>query len=119
VRTAKLGKVARIDRTSVNADSIKSGTSYLGLEHIASGGMILETRSVVEGELKSSKYQFSSDHVLYGKLRPYLAKIAAPNFAGVCSTDIIPILPGPELDRTYLLFYLRGNYAPNLPAVTI
>jgi type I restriction enzyme, S subunit len=71
--------------------------------------MILETRSVVEGELKSSKYQFSSDHVLYGKLRPYLAKIAAPNFAGVCSTDIIPILPGPELDRTYLLFYLRQD----------
>ena len=43
----------------------------------------------------------------YGKLRPYLAKIAAPEFGGICSTDILPIRPGNDLDRRYLLQYLR------------
>ncbi|UJW79884.1 restriction endonuclease subunit S [Hydrogenophaga sp. SL48] len=45
--------------------------------------------------------------MLYGKLRPYLAKIARPTFAGVCSTDILPIKPGPLLDRDYLSHFLR------------
>lgn len=45
--------------------------------------------------------------MLYGKLRPYLSKIARPNFAGVCSTDILPIRPGPSLDRDFLHHYLR------------
>lgn len=50
---------------------------------------------------------FNNDHVLYGKLRPYLAKIAAPDFGGICSTDILPIKPGGSLDRRYLLHFLR------------
>lgn len=52
------------------------------------------------------KYRFSSDQILYGKLRPYLAKIARPNFNGVCSTDILPIEPGPFINRDYLCHFL-------------
>ncbi|MDQ2917802.1 MAG: restriction endonuclease subunit S, partial [Pseudomonadota bacterium] len=51
-------------------------------------------------------FAFTSKHLLYGKLRPYLAKIARPTFAGICSTDILPVLPGPRLDRGYLAWYL-------------
>jgi type I restriction enzyme, S subunit len=40
-------------------------------------------------------------------LRPYLAKIALPDFEGVCSTDILPVLPGKKLDRNYLTHFLR------------
>ncbi|MEX2381306.1 MAG: restriction endonuclease subunit S [Opitutales bacterium] len=39
--------------------------------------------------------------------RVYLAKVALPDFAGICSTDILPILPGPDLDRKFLCYYLR------------
>lgn len=105
--TAKLGDVAHIDRSSVTPDRIETGISYLGLEHIQSGGAILKVQSVESGELKSSKFRFTSRHILYGKLRPYLAKISAPDFDGVCSTDIIPILPGPNVERKYLLHFLR------------
>jgi type I restriction enzyme S subunit len=45
--------------------------------------------------------------VLYGKLRPYLNKVALPDFAGRCTTEVIPLLPKPELDKTYLCWLLR------------
>ena len=63
-------------------------------------------RGVDAGELGSTKFDFTDRHILFGKLRPYLAKVALPNFNGVCSTDILPILPGEEVDRRYLCWFL-------------
>jgi len=105
--TVALGEVATIERSVIQPADIVNGTAYLGLEHIESGGKILGAKSVAEGELASSKFTFSEKHVLYGKLRPYLTKISCPNFSGICSTDILPILPGPELDRRFLCYFLR------------
>ena len=105
--TVALEKVADIERDSVAASAIRDGTLYVGLENIQSGGNFLDVRAVDGGELASSKFAFTEEHLLYGKLRPYLAKIARPTFAGVCSTDILPIKPGPLLDRDYLAHFLR------------
>jgi type I restriction enzyme S subunit len=102
-----LGDVASVERFSVQPADIRPGTMYVGLEDIESGGRILGARPVGPGDLASTKFTFTESHVLYGKLRPYLAKIAAPDFAGICSTDIVPVLPGPLLDRRYLLHFLR------------
>lgn len=106
-KTVVLGDVATIDRISVQPDNIDSGTMYLGLEDIESWTGRLAPKPVDAGFLASSKFRFTPQHVLYGKLRPYLAKIACPDVAGVCSTDILPILPGPKVDRQYLFQYLR------------
>jgi len=105
--TVRLDEVAKIDRKGIDPSAIQAGTKYLGLEHIASGGEILDAEKVIGGQLASSKFRFCESHVLYGKLRPYLAKIALPNFCGICSTDILPIRPGPKLDRRYLAYFLR------------
>ena len=105
-----LGEIAEIDRTGVSPDTILDGTVFLGLENIESGGRILGRQEVGAGEIASTKFQFGSEHILYGKLRPYLAKIALPDFEGVCSTDILPILPGREIDKTFLAFYLRQPF---------
>lgn len=96
-----------IERSTIAADQITSGTKYIGLEDITSGGEIVGASAVDCGELGSNKFTFDERHLLFGKLRPYLAKIARPNFAGICSTDILPIRPGPALDRNYLCHYLR------------
>lgn len=107
VRIVPLGDIATVERASVQPSDIRPGTLYVGLEDIESGGGIVGARPVNAGDLASTKFSFTESHVLYGKLRPYLAKIAAPQFAGICSTDIVPVLPGPLLDRRYLLHYLR------------
>jgi type I restriction enzyme S subunit len=106
-QTAKLSAVATIERDGIVSDAIPSGTSYLGLEHIEAGGKILGAATVEAGDLASTKFRFTKRHVLYGKLRPYLAKISTPDFDGICSTDIVPIMPGPKLDRSFLTHYLR------------
>jgi len=46
--------------------------------------------------------------VLYGKLRPYLNKVFAPDFEGKCSTELVPLLPNVRLDRRYLAYFLRS-----------
>jgi len=106
-KTFSLAEVASIERIAIQPEDIAKGTAYLGLEHIESGGAILGAKAVDEGELASSKFKFTERHLLYGKLRPYLAKIACPDFAGICSTDILPVLPGAKLDRSFLCHFLR------------
>ena len=81
---------------------------YVGLEHIEShtARFIGSPHPV---SVKSATFRFSSQHVLYGRLRPYLNKALAPDFEGHCSTEIFPIKPKPELSREYLLYWLLAD----------
>ena len=106
-RRVPLTEVATIDRDTVRPDNIGGSELYVGLEHISSEGTFERVATAAEASLKSNKFVFTKSHLLYGKLRPYLGKIAAPDFDGICSTDILPIRPGARLDRRYLLHYLR------------
>lgn len=106
MKMVALGEVATIERRGVDPSTLPPHTAYLGLEHIERGGRIIGRSSVAEAELASTKFRFSADHVLFGKLRPNLGKISRPGFDGVCSTDILPIRPGRDLDRGYLAHYL-------------
>lgn len=116
IQRVPLQDVARIERDIVESSAIKAGTMFVGLENIESGGRIVNVRPVDSGELASSKFAFTTRHVLYAKLRPYLAKIARPDFAGICSTDILPLLPGPKLDRNYLAWILLAPEMVSLAA---
>jgi type I restriction enzyme S subunit len=108
-RLVTLGEVCSQDRTSVrpgHADEL----AYLGLEGIESG-----TGRFLDGELsktpevpQANSFRFDERHVLYGKLRPYLNKVAVPTAPGKCSTEIIPLLPCAQLDRKYLSYFLRA-----------
>lgn len=103
----RLGDVATIDRSGIAPGAIESGTTYVGLENMTSDGRFEGHGPVDAGDLTSQKFRFSADHVLYGKLRPYLSKIATPSFSGICSTDILPIRPSSKLDKRYLFHFLR------------
>lgn len=104
---APLSEVAMLERNSISPADIKSGSRYVGLDHIEAGGGSIRFGSVTNGELASNKFQFGPNHILFGKLRPYLAKVVCPDFEGICSTDIIPIAPGKLIDKRYLLHFLR------------
>lgn len=105
--TVQLDTVAVLDRQSIHPTDAYSGTPYVGLEHVDSEGKIDCAETVASAELKSNKFLFTDRHVLFGKLRPYLRKIARSTTSGICSTDIIPILPQSELSRDYLFYFLR------------
>lgn len=106
MRIVRLAEVATIDRHTVEPADIPKGTLYIGLENIQRGGGIVGVLPTEADQLASTKFRFDRSHVLFGKLRPNLAKVARPNFDGVCSTDILPLRPGSELDRGYLAHFL-------------
>ena len=45
--------------------------------------------------------------VLYGKLRPYLNKVLIADRPGYCTTEIVPVDPGTQLDKRYLFYWLK------------
>lgn len=103
MKHVSLGEVVRIDRTPATDADCRS-LPYVGLEHIEKDtGRFASDYDGSVADMLATQFRFTSRHVLYGKLRPYLNKVALPNFDGVCTTEILPLLPKPEkLDRTYL-----------------
>ena len=106
IRT-KLKNIMVEDRQGISPDSpLAKKLPYIGLEQIeAQTGRILSYNPQgIEG--KSNTFLFGDKHILYGKLRPYLNKVAIPDKSGRCSTEIIPLLPT-DADRDFLAFLLR------------
>lgn len=87
--------VEKVDPTTV-PDAV-----YLGLEHIEA-----HTRKIVGqgsgADVQSTKAVFHAGDVLYGKLRPYLNKVAVPAFDGIASTDILVFRPADDVVAEYL-----------------
>jgi type I restriction enzyme S subunit len=105
-KIVSLGDIATVTRDTVDPRSLALDTLYVGLENIGRGGTFTNVKTVADVKPVSTKFRFTEDQVLYGKLRPYLAKVARPDFGGICSTDILPIMPGEQLDRDYLAHFL-------------
>lgn len=84
----RLEKVCELRKEAV--EPTNKGLRYIGLEHMDSGETRVN-RFGSEDEVRSTKNRFYEGDILYGKLRPYLDKVAIMNFDGICSTDIIVI----------------------------
>lgn len=104
-----LGEVCTIDKVQ----GIHKGIPYVGMEHIESstGCFIGSTEPQT---VKSSTFRFTADHVLYGRLRPYLNKVLAPDFEGHCSTEIFPIKPTSQVSRAYLQYWFLSDATAEL-----
>jgi type I restriction enzyme, S subunit len=102
----RLGEICRESRTIAPSGN---RLRYLGLENIESGtGRILNWASDDKTQAGiSTTFSFDTSHVLYGKLRPYLNKVALPESRGRCSTEIIPLAPAEGVDREFLAHLLR------------
>lgn len=95
---------------------------YIDLLHVGGGNIeaktskLFDLKTAREEKLKSSKFTFDGSMVLYNKIRPYLMKVARPDFSGLCSADMYPLFPDPKkLTRDYLFYLLISrnftNYA--------
>ena len=102
----KFAAPLRNERTSATADH----ADYIGLENIESW-----TGKIIESESKSNDTAqedaglanvFKKGDVLFGKLRPYLAKACHAPRDGVCSTELLVMQPVPTLHPRFLLYSL-------------
>lgn len=70
---------------------------------------LIDVRTAREEGLRSGKYLFEPGAVLYSKIRPYLRKAARPDFRGLCSADVYPLVPkNGSLDSNFLFHLLLG-----------
>lgn len=107
-----------IEATSYHED-------YLGLENVQSWtGRILPDSSVKfseqDGAVKGTANLYYSGDILFGKLRPYLAKALYADRDGICTTELIVLKPRKEIYPRYLLYsILSSNFIEQVDASTI
>ena len=105
------------DCADIDTNMIYDFAGYENYPHIGIDSIEKETgrlvgyRTIVEDGVISGKYLFSSEHIIYSKIRPNLNKVAMPNFNGLCSADAYPILVKEGIcNREFFGYTLRSRY---------
>lgn len=105
-----------VDLRRTRIDGTGSEAPYVGLENIESGtGRFVQRADQIESATELSPgigdslcSIFEHGDVLFGKLRPYLAKAWIASFSGRCSTEILPLEPT-KLHSEFLLYVLLSK----------
>lgn len=88
-------------------DGFASELPYTGLEHIESWtGKRVQTGEKPEAEGQASK--FCGGDLLFGKLRPYLAKVFRSDESGICTGELL-VLRTKNVSRDYLFYYVLAR----------
>lgn len=105
----KLGQVCHVNKDHIDPCEKPEATfNYLSIENIESeSGKLVSFSPTLGKNIRSSKLVFTTNDILYSKLRPYLNKVHIPNFSGISATDLIPLRPEGGFPREYLAYYLR------------
>ena len=107
----KLGEVAPAKEFKGIVPSIDGKYWLLNLDMVvAHSGEIVEQCYFEPNEIGNSTIVFSTDNVLYSKLRPYLNKVVVPYDIGYATSELVPLCPNKDmLDRIYLAHVLRST----------
>lgn len=91
-------------------DSIPMDVPYVGLENIQSWtGKLVETNGEDEKRAEGAGNLFADGDVLFGKLRPYLAKALLAQFSGACSPELL-VFRGEDVESNYLVYYVLSEH---------
>jgi type I restriction enzyme S subunit len=105
-QAVKLEDVSRKRSDNVDPQEVDL-ERHVGLEHIEPNTPYPQWESL-DG-LSSTKRRFESGDILFAKLRPNLEKSAQPDFEGVASADIFPIIAEQGVNSKYLLYRLSSK----------
>lgn len=88
----------------------------INLENIESySGKFIETDSKYDGE----GYLFKPGDILFGKLRPYLAKVFAPDYIGQAVGDFYVFRPSSKIEKDFLKYaILSDSFISNVNSST-
>ncbi|TDH62939.1 restriction endonuclease subunit S [Dankookia rubra] len=123
-QTLRLKYAVELRRARVEGPD--SDRPYVGLENIESrtGRLIPSaTTGAAEGEFVSTSGEslsalFEEGDILFGKLRPYLAKAWIAEFNGRCSTELLPLRPEKIHPRFGLYIVLSQQFIDAVDAST-
>ena len=98
----RFSDLAREVRDTVSPEAVDPAMPYVGLEHFSRRSTTLAERGSA-ADVSSLKARFRRGDILFGKIRPYVHKVAWAPFDGVASTDAIIWRPMPGLAAQALL----------------
>jgi len=109
--TKRLRYVAPV--TDERCHTVTSELPYIGLENIESGtGRLARSFEATgpEGEdAEGTASLFRLGDVLFGKLRPYLAKVLRPEFEGRCSTELLVLRSTADIEPSFLAYQILSR----------
>lgn len=112
--------VANIDRMAAVRGE-RNTHQFIGMNAVESwtGRLTDSSRLPLTPTASQSSRGFLRGDVLFGKLRPYLAKSCSPDFDGLCSGEFL-VLDGndDELSNRYLLYLLLSQYMVTMSDAT-
>ena len=100
----KIQKLKILASISTQKGQFDKEKIYIGLENIEPWtGKYIENFD--KTDIESNTTYFNSDSVLFGKLRPYLAKVFKPIENGQCSMELLALTPV-NINRNFLFWNL-------------
>lgn len=112
----RLSAIAHVIRGRVNPQDHPE-MPFVGMENVEAHTMRL-IGTVPSSTMKSASVHFLPGDVLYGRLRPYLNKILAPEFEGLASAEFIPLTTPDGVLPVFLQYRLNAadfvTYASHL-----
>lgn len=103
-----LSEIATAPRRSIRPIEVATNTPYVGLEHMPRCSISIDEWSKAS-TVSSNKYEFKEGEVLFGKLRPYFHKVVIAPIDGICSTDIVVVVPRLAEWNAFLLACLSSK----------
>jgi len=103
-----IGDVAEHPRRGIRPAEIDEATPYIALDNMPKRCISLSEWGHAEG-LESGKLEFKRREILFGKLRPYFHKVGIAPVDGVCSTDIVVVVPRSEAWFGFVLGHVSSD----------
>ncbi len=114
--TARLSDIVHVIRGRVKPQD-HPDLPFVGMDNVEPHTMRL-LGTVPSSTMKSASVHFRPGDVLYGRLRPYLNKVLAPDFEGLASAEFIPLTTPDGVLPTFLQYRLNAadfvTYASHL-----
>lgn len=104
----KLADVSDNPRRTIQPSDVGPTTPYIGLQHMPRRSIALDSWGRAE-EVSSGKSQFKESEILFGKLRPYFHKVGIAPVDGVCSTDILIVIPKSKTWHSFVLSLISSK----------
>jgi type I restriction enzyme S subunit len=114
--STKLSEVTRVVRERV-LPSEHPELPFVGMDNVEAHTMRF-LGTVPSTTVKSASVRFHPGDVLYGRLRPYLNKVFAPDFDGLASAEFIPLTMPDRIDPKFVQYRINAadfvSYASRL-----
>jgi len=96
-----------VHQVSELADKLQENIPYIALENVESwtGRVTSNCTEMIESKLKL----FEEGDVLFGKLRPYLAKVMRTKSRGQCASEFLVFRTSDQISQHFLEYFLRSK----------